>query len=239
MGTAWEEILSGKFHLLNPHLSIRVSNFSPKRLKIHIQTEDSGTQNFENSAIGSVKLKAFDRSNSSNSWPNGCWTKNSGFFPQIIHLFIGGFHEIFTIHFGGQIFPLFLGNNTQMAAQVGKRFQKPCSHGILWTIWWFHLSRLLGLSFGHPAAWKMEEILHQQLHCMNDIYIYIYMSLTNTYHQKKWFKKHTHTHKIKSKNDMIMIKEFQDFKEFSKPQIVCSFAGGVLEIQILCTSKLL
>ncbi len=37
----------------------------------------------------------------------GCWTKNNGKTPQIIHLYIGFFHEIFTIHFG--VF-LFLGN---------------------------------------------------------------------------------------------------------------------------------
>ena len=37
----------------------------------------------------------------------GCWTKNSGKTPQIIHLFIG-FSIIFTIHFGG--FPPIFGN---------------------------------------------------------------------------------------------------------------------------------
>ena len=35
-------------------------------------------------------------------------SKNNGKTPQIIHLFIGFWTIIFTIHFGGKILPLFL-----------------------------------------------------------------------------------------------------------------------------------
>ncbi len=37
----------------------------------------------------------------------GCFQKQ--WYPQIIHLFIGVFHDIFTIHFGGFQPPLFFG----------------------------------------------------------------------------------------------------------------------------------
>ena len=95
-------------------------------------------QNFENSAFLTKNLKAFDRSN--------------------------------------KLIPHF----TTSTAGPKWRFQKPCSHGILGTIWWLHLrpnsvetptwlgkfhvgrrrvvsvlSGLLGLSFGHPAAYSI------------------------------------------------------------------------------------
>ena len=92
---------------------------------------------------------------------------------------------MFTIHFGGSNFPPIFGKQHPNGSSGRETFSEALQsrHSLNDPMVsplqasWVELWTPGGLEDGGDIA--------QQLHCMNDIYIYIYRSLTNMYHQKK------------------------------------------------------